>query len=533
MVPVTPGGDTYMVELTNVRQAFRFVLRGGDDQDDVPVYRVDVTVPPAVLDIGADLTYPTYLGRRAERVQGGNLALPQGTKVSVTFTASVPLAQARALVGEQTVAAEKLAADGGGEMWRFAFEAAKSLRYRLLLKSTDGRENDPMADAFELVVEEDRAPRVEWIWPRGSVDVPPNGRVPLLARTLDDHGVAELTLELRVGHEGPLTLVSLLQRPDGAVGVPEAVEQDGRRTLEANDGPLGRAQILTYVPLEIAALAPPGGFRPPVSIGARLIAKDSKGQVREGVPQTIDVYGTTELERQLAARRSGVKSTVLTLKTDAVAGLGRAEELAKGPIGDAEKDLLKSVQYGQGKLERDVDGAARDFLDVFNLFVLDRLGASHPTERILALYDRHHRRTYGVTPPGASAGGHADDPVFPYALYDEVIAAWRGQTLLDTGVLDRMCAVLADAVEVAERLAPRAHAAAVRAAAGGLPEVRALRDAEQALVEGLERWIASLGSWESLSDVIMKLKSIHAEQKVLLEQLDKAASPGSAPDSPR
>jgi hypothetical protein len=533
MFPVTQGGDTYMVELTNVRQAFRFVLRGGDDQDDVPVYRVEVTVPPAVLDIGADLAYPAYLGRPAERVQGGNLALPQGTEVSVTFTASVPLAEARALLGEQTVAAERLAADGGGEAWRFAFQAGRSLRYRLLLRSTDGRENDPTADSFEVVVEEDRAPRIEWIWPRGGVEVPPTGRVPLLLRTLDDHGVADLTLELKVGADGPVHLISLVARPEGLPGVPEVTERDGRRTLEANDGPLGRPQVLTYVPLEIAPLAPPGGFRPPVALSVRVVAKDSKGQAREGLAQTIDVYGPAELERILATRRSGVKSSITNIQADAKAGLARAEELAKGPIGDAEKDLLKSVQYAQGKLERDVDGAVRDYIDVFNLFVLDRLGSPHPTERILALYDRHHRRTYGVLPAGTAAGGHADDPVFPYALYDEVIAAWRAQALMDTGVLDRMCAVLADAVEVAERLAPRSHAAAVRAAAGGLPEVEALRVAEQALVDGLDRLIASLGSWESLSDVILKLKRIYEEQKVLLEQLEKTPPDRGGPDSPR
>jgi hypothetical protein len=519
MFPVSPDSNVYGVELTNVRQAFRFVLRGGDDQDDLPVYRVEVTVPPAVLDIGAELSFPAYLARAPERVQGGNLAVPQGTDVVVTFAASVPLASARALLGDQTVAVTRMSADGGGEAWRFAFKAERSLRYRLLLQTAEGRQNDPTADAFEVVVGEDRPPRIEWIWPRGAVEVTPTGRVPLLLRTLDDYGVSDLVLEMRVGADGPTTSTALLPRPRQASGVPTAVETEGRRTLEANDGPLNRPQVLTYVPLELAGLAPATGGG--ASLGVRLVAKDSKGQAREGTWLQVTVYGAVELERTLANRRSGVKSSVLALRADAATALARATDLAAGPLGDAERDLLKTMQYAQGKLERDADAAVRDYLDVFNLFVLDRLGSEHPTERVLAMFDRHHRRTYGTEDPAAAASGHADDPVFPYALYEEVVAAWRAKALLDNGVLDRMCAVLADATDVGARLAPAAHAASVRAAAAGRAEVEAVRVAEQALVDGLDRLDKSLGSWETLSDVILQLKRIVEEERALHLQLDK------------
>jgi hypothetical protein len=191
------------------------------------------------------------------------------------------------------------------------------------------------------------------------------------------------------------------------------------------------------------------------------------------------------------------------------------------------------MQYAQGKLERDADAAVRDYLDVFNLFVLDRLGSEHPTERVLAMLDRHHRRTFGVGEPGAAGVGHADDPVFPYALYQEIVAAWKSKALLDNGVLDRMCAVLAEAVDVAAVLAPAAHAATVRAATGGRAEVEAVRVAEQALADGLDRLVTSLGSWETLSDVILQLKRIVEEQRTLEKQLDPDAQPRDpAPKDP-
>lgn len=533
MFPVAPRRDLFGVELTNVRQAFRFVLRAGDDQDDLPVYRVEVTVPPAVLDIAADLTFPPYLARKPEHVEGGNLAVPQGTKVVITFAASAPLRAARAVLGDQSVVAERLAADGGREAWRLAFDAERSLRWRLALETAEGRPNDPAVDAYDLAVEEDRAPRLEWIWPRGNVEVTPEGRVPLLARTLDDHAVAGLALDVRLVPDGPLTSTALVARRPDATRPPDAVvAPDGTRTLEANDGPFGRAQVLTYVALDVASLAPPPGLRPPAAPAVRLTATDSKGQRVEGPWLTLDVLGAQELERVLATRRAGVTTAAGALKEDVAIGLARAKDLATGPLGAAERDLLKTIQYAQGKVERDADAAVRDFLDVFTQFVLDRLGGSHATERILAMLDRRHGLTFGAAAPAAGATPHADDPVFPYAFYDAVVEAWRTKALLDNGVLDRMCAALTDAVDVAARLAPAAHAAAVRAAGGERADVEALAAADRALSEGLERWLASLASWENLSNVIVRLKRITEEQRVLLEQLDRKDAPKDGPPGP-
>lgn len=536
MFPVAGRAGLYAVELTNVRQGFRFVVRGGDDDDDLPVYRVEATVPPGVLDIGAELSFPAYLGRAAERVDGGSLSVPQGTQVRVTFSATVPLSEARALLGDTVLPCERATGeggvDGGGEVWRFGFTAERPLRYRLLLRTAAGRENDPSADGYDMAVEEDRRPRAEWLWPRAGMPVTPKGRVPLIARTLDDHAVVDLRLELRVGADGAPIEVELRPRAPEAASTP-LLDRDGRRSAEANDGPAGRAQVLTYLPLDLETLAPPGGFTLPASLAVRLVAKDSKGQSGESPWQSLEILGAPELERELAGRRSALRTSVDALRVEQQAREEQTRAAAQGPLTEAERDQLKSVQFAQGRIQQHAERAVRDFLEIFAAFVLDRLGSEHPNERILAMFDRHHRRTYGVAPAGAAgaAGPATDDPVFPYALFDEIVEAWRGRTLLDNGVLDRMCAVLVDAMEVAVRLAPQAQAAAVRAASGGPAEIAALGEAQRALLAALTRLLSTMGDWANLSDVIVNVRRVLEEQKELLQQLDQDLNP-SQPKAP-
>ena len=55
--------------------------RGGDDVDREPVYRVEIRVPPRVLAIGtAASTYPAYLDRPPEVVEGGSAAVPRARR---------------------------------------------------------------------------------------------------------------------------------------------------------------------------------------------------------------------------------------------------------------------------------------------------------------------------------------------------------------------------------------------------------------------------------------------------------------------
>lgn len=521
MFPVAGRPGLYAVELVNVRQGFRFVVQGGDDTDEQPTYRVEATVPPALVDVSADLAFPPYLGRAPERVASGSLEVPQGTQVTLLLVPSEPLESLRVLLGEELRAAERVTADGGGEAWRVTLAAERTLRWRALLRTPQGRENDPGQDAYEIVVRPDAAPKVAWAWPRGVTEVTPAGRVPLLVAVSDDHAVASVELELRVGAEGPLQVLRLVPMAGDGPVVPQA--QEGGRSLAATDAPDGRATLAAYVPLELAWLSAGGPLAEPASaqlavpstVQVRVVASDSRGQRAEGAWQVLEVYAPAEVERLLATRRSGVRSAVSALEAEQAARLAQVVELRKGPLEAGELDLLKTVQFAQAKLAQHTERATRDYLDVFASFVLDRLGAENPNERILALFDRAHR---AVAQRGAAA--LRDDAAFPYALFGEVVQAWRSRALIDTALLERMLAVLDAALEATQLTGPGAQQAAQRAAGGEAGALEALEAAQRAHLAALRRLGETLSSWESLNDVIVRLKRIVEEQRALLERLD-------------
>jgi hypothetical protein len=352
--------------------------------------------------------------------------------------------------------------------------------------------------------------------------------VPVLAVATDDHAVEALTLELELADGSTRTIpLRPFAEPD-----PEAPseEGDGPSTARALDGPYGRREVRAYAPLDVPELADAEGRAPnaPARLSVRLVARDSKGQTREGTWAPVDVYGPVDVERTLVGRRSAVRtelSAILAEQRGRRSQLSDLVDLAasEGSLPDAERDLLKSIQFSQAKIAQDTDAAVRRITEIFNIWVYGRLGAENPTERVLAIFDRYHRETYGRVPEaeaGAPEAGpsEAGDPAFPYAVYDEVLAARDARVIFDTGLLDRMLIVLEDAVDAAARQAPAAHAAAAAAVegSGSLPAALAAQDA---LIASLDRVLDAVESWQSLNDVILQLRRVLEEQEALDERL--------------
>lgn len=515
-LPGRPG--LFAVEIRDVRRGFDFVLRAGDDDDDVPRYRVETVVPPRLLDIRATLSFPDYLALPDETLDGGNATVPEGTRVALEVVADTDVVAAELLAGDARLAGARL--DGEGVRFGFDLLAEETLRYRIRLKTASGRESDPAADSYEIRVEPDRAPRTRWIHPEGAVDVTANARVPLLAEVTDDHGLSSIVLEVRLPGD------EVRRHPVRPFDADDLADD----AIAAADGRLARETVRVYHALEIAEQEAADGAlpAPPSRLAARLVVTDSKGQTDEGPWTHFDVFASSDLERSLGARRGNVRASFEVLLDEQRSRREQLALAASGTIGESERDALRSLQYAQAKLAQDIDEATRDLADLFNGWILNRLGAEGPTEKILVLLDRHHRRSYGrpTTDADEEAGAaraiELGDPVFPYALYDEIARARRERVIFDTGLVDRMLQALEPAVDAAARRAPVAHDLVRRVAADEADAAAALA-AQDAVIAALEATLEGMSSWKRLGDVIQHLRRILEQQTALDERLQPEA----------
>ncbi len=539
MFTVPGHPEVFAYEFLDVRRPFAFVVHGGDDEDEIPRYRVEITIPPRVLSMQSTITYPEYLGRAGETLADGSVTVPQGASVAVEFTTDMPIAKAHAVLGDVAVPAEAVGTDG--MRFRFSYEAERSVSGRLVLRTPAGKENDPASDSFDVRVKIDQPPRIDWIWPRGSVEVSPTGRVPLIVQSHDDHGVAELRLEVRINGGAPTPVALRAYTADA--------QESGPVPTSVNDSSYGRQRLLTYVPVEIAALRKPAealegtpeGEPTPLqardAVSFRLTATDSRGQVRESEWMRADIGSPAALERGLHTQRSNVRLSIEAVEREQRTRRDDIKAVLGTDLGAAELDLIKTVRFSQGKIAQDADRAVQTLIGIFNEFVYDRLGAESPNAKILGYLGRHHRTTYGLPAdpssepavrPAARRSDWKGDAVFPYALYDEIVAAWRGKVIFDKGLLDKMLGALADAIEVGARAAPRAHQAAADALAGDRKAVETLLTAQEHNLASIKALLAAMAGWQSLHEMKLLLRGIIDEQKVVIREQDEADKKAAA-----
>jgi hypothetical protein len=517
MRPVPGNAGLFEHEFRDVRDDFTFTLRGGDDRDEEPTWSAVVRVPPRVTALRADLVYPEYLRLPPRRIEGGTLTVPEGTRVTVSFEVDAATERVEASIEDAPVALEREAAPAGvaaGDTARFRFEAVKSTRYRLRIVTKDGRENDAAADTYEVTVEPDTPPRVDWVHPRGPVETSVKGRVPLFAETRDDHGIVSMRWEvLAAGVDQPVSF-PLAQRTDAA-------------PAGANDREYGADAILSYVPFELSTVTEKGGkpLVAPTQLQVRFVATDGKGQEAAGGWTSVIVLRPEEIERGFAGQRGRAKSDVDAVRADVTALATIVDGLAREPLlGEAERQALRDAQFRAGKARADLDRAGRQVTSLFTAFVYDRLGGEAPTEALLALFDRRHRATFSRATAAREAGAvpssEAETDVFPWALFHEVVAARRDRRVFDTGMIDKMISVLEHVVEAADRLGPATQEAAAAAARSGSPDdLKALVASATAWRTRLDAAVLAMQDWQTFAELTVMLRRMIEDQEAIERQV--------------
>ena len=347
--------------------------------------------------------------------------------------------------------------------------------------------------------------------------------------TRDDHAVMSLTLQRRLGDD------DITDYPLTAYVSADTTDADPTAPLpsKAVDGAFGRARVMAFVPVEIDKIQDKDGAAIPEQgrVAFRWVATDSRGQIRESEWGSVDIFPDAELERNLSTRRAGVRAAVDAVVRDQLARLQDVKSvLDEAEFGNDERDLLKSIRFRQGRIAQDADRAAQDLIAIFNAFVYGRLGSPIPNSKILRYLDAHHRTTYGIGATREKKSEWQGDPVFPYALYDQIVTAWQQKAIYDRGLLERMLAALRDGVDAAARAAPAVHQAAATAVEGDRAAVEALQAAQEAHLEILTRLQASIKGWQTLSDVTEALRGIVDEQRDFFKSLSPGDRPATTKD---
>jgi len=124
--------------------------------------------------------------------------------------------------------------------------------------------------------------------------------------------------------------------------------------------------------------------------------------------------------------------------------------------------------------------------------------------------------------------------VFPYALYDEIVAAWKQDVIFDKGLLHKMLAAIEGAVEIGARLAPRAHRASADAVGGDRAKLQLLFEAQERNLTALQGLLKAMRGWHNLQDLKLRLRGIIEEQEVVIRRQDESAGgpdDGAKPDA--
>jgi hypothetical protein len=181
-IPV-PADRLAQYIFAEIRGPISFYVNGGDDTTDT--YQVTITRRPALEHITASVNSPVYSGVPSRVIEGGEIYGLEGSRVTIEFTSSAPLAKAGFVLG-----------DGPEEFLPVSQELKfsktmlleKSTRYSVHLYGVAGyRESRP--ELYDLRVTPDNPPEAAILAPDAEVEGTNRVSVKVHFKASDDFGL--------------------------------------------------------------------------------------------------------------------------------------------------------------------------------------------------------------------------------------------------------------------------------------------------------------------------------------------------------
>jgi len=210
-----PSGGMCSFTFPEVAEPITFRLEGGDDRTDR--YTLNVIPRPRITKVVAAYVYPPYSRVPPKRVESGQIAGLEGTKVTVRCTASKQLRKASIVFGEGEPAS------AGGELQALALDTPTTFHFGLTLEKDDVyvlhlEDTDGLTEAgterYTIRVTPDEPPIARITEPADDLTLTPGGRTRVAFTVTDDFGLTQVEFLYRVGEEGePIPLTDRVTGP--------------------------------------------------------------------------------------------------------------------------------------------------------------------------------------------------------------------------------------------------------------------------------------------------------------------------------
>lgn len=498
------GTPLFKTMLRAVQDDLSFHVTGGDDRDGEPEVVVHVLQPPDVAGLAFAIEPPAYSGRPTRVVNGTDVEVLEGSRVTVHVLPDPPEANGAARLFPEDrslplVAAPFPVVNGAPAREGLAFEfvAETSIRFSFELHDETGLPN-PDPGLFGVRVLEDRRPELALLAPgRAEVPVVAGGAVPLRVRVEDDFGVARLTWDVRAPQDEDRTLA------EDALALQEVVDPEGAFSGVGYVG-LARAR------LEVDALGGGEPLGPGQALVLQVVAEDTReplANVSQTAPVRLRVVSGDEFLRRLKDGLARAGEDAGKLATLAQGSLDDSRELLAALSSD-EPDVAGSgvgeLVYGARRVQGDARALARELAGLAEDLLYSRVD-----ERAGALLESIDQRL----------AQHADRSFHPtpwLGLTRDYEAGRLGQADLAGELVQMVGLSLAISEEHAQTAATALAEAQSAPGPGAEREALARAEAAQARAqEALDRLLVKLGEWDNFQSVLTLTRDILKRQKNL------------------
>jgi hypothetical protein len=484
-----------------VSASFRLWVTGGDDQDQEPVYLVTALVPPRVASISGKIVYPKYTGLPDGEVRDASFEVLAGSRVEMAIVANMKLAGARMVPADGT-APTTLQLGPDGKSMALSFDVNQAIDFHLELTAPQGLTNRAEDDVFHLRAGQDRPPELRVLYPPARLYRTPRGIVPIKFVAKDDFQVAGVALEVTVG-SAPPGKSELWPVP----GEPPAAD---------------RRKVGAYRPLDLQDFA--GDRGPTLKHGdllhVLLRATDSHGNETDSGELAVEIMSEDAFERLLSQKQSTLREDLALVRRNqqrtrtALAEL-RAEAAKSAAAAAAGRG--RDVQVDAGRVTNDIVQFLTGIRQVFDSYVLDRVGAGTTIDKLVPLYHE------ALAQP-------SDDQVFPASLYERIVAEKRADRLYDPDVLGALLDIMDLGDRAAGEVSPSVGKELAAWAEDKAKDPAALERAEKAATE-LGALLAEIDQrmqrWGEMNLLIEMARDIRNTQDQLSK--DPAGTKGLAP----